>query len=280
MRAPATGDPVAALNADASPWSLWVVPVEGGNAVPFFSDPGLAATRPDWCRRTGRVAITGIRSGRAELWLLDADGGNPTLVPVGSPPRTRLFYPSWYPDGRSVAVTDYAGHQVLRVDVRTGEATPLTDPALVWAGMAAVSPEPPASPPLAFAGQPPGGAFDQNRNRIWIQAGGGAARPLDRAPGRMPAWSPGGERLAFASSRRRPAPAFTLHRRSVPASQGSVFVQPMARDGRPLGPAEAVTPFDHGAAHAKWSPDGRRLVCMLHGLETGRRGIAVIDLDG
>jgi Tol biopolymer transport system component len=279
MRAPATDDPVAALNADSSPWGLWTVPVEGGDPAPFFAQPGLAATRPDWCPRTGRIAFTGIRDRQAELWLIDADGKNPTPVPIGSPPRTRLYYPSWYPDGRSVAVTDYAARRVLRVDLASGDATPLTDPAAVWAGMGAASPDSEAGNPLAFAGQLPGGLYHPSRNRIWIQGADRAPRLLDGAPGRTPAWSPRGERLAFGSDRRRPVPTFTLHRRTVSGAAGAIFVQRLGPDTLPLGPPpDAVTPFDHGASHPKWSPDGKRLACMLHSLETGRRGIAVIDL--
>lgn len=278
MRAPATAGPGVGLHSDANSWSLWTVPASGGRETPLFSDASLAATRPDWCPSTGRIAFTGIRGGEAGLWLVDSDGGRLTQVPVGSPPLTRLYYPSWYPDGARLAVTDYVARRVLRVDPGRGTAAPLTRPELVWAGMAAVSPDTAAGNPVAFAGQPPRAPYDVARNRIWLAVPGAEPRPLDRAGGRMPAWAPGGRRLAFTSSRRRPAPTFLLHRRTLPSAQGAVFVQRLTADLRADGPPRAVSPFDHGALHPKWSPDGTRIVCMLDGLATGRHGIAILEL--
>ena len=107
----------------------------GGDLEPrvphLGEDPELKATRPDVCPANGKIAFTGIRQGRAELWLLDYASGSLTHVPVGSPPRDRLFYASWYADGTKVAVTDYGAGQVLAVDLRSGGVEPLTDPRLV-----------------------------------------------------------------------------------------------------------------------------------------------------
>lgn len=278
MRAPATSDPSLAVNSDASPWRLWTVRLDRGAPEPLFERPGLRATRPDWCRATGRIAITGIRGNRAELWLLDADGQTLTHVPVGNPPRTRLFYPSWFPAGDAVAVTDYATHEILRVDVRTGHAEPLTDPHAVWAGMCSVSPDSDRGNPIAFAGQPPGEGYDVRSNVIWILEPGASPVPLESARGRTPAWSPVGDHLAFSSVRPRPAPTFTLHPRMLPAGASSVFVQRVPGAGSRLGPAVAVAPFDVSTIHPKWSPDGAALVCMAADVHGPQGGLALIDL--
>jgi Tol biopolymer transport system component len=244
MRAPATSDPVLALNSNASPWGLWTVPVDGGEPELFFERPGFGATRPD----------------------------------CGDPPRTRLFYPSWYPEGDAVAVTDYATHEILRVDVSSGEAISLTDPAVVWAGMCSVSPDSEWGNPIAFAGQPPDEEYGVADNVLWILRPESPPVTLDSLHGRTPAWSPTDDYLAFSSVRRRPAPACTLHPKTLPPGASGVFVQHVAGDGGIPRRAVGVTPFDVGAVHPKWSPDGEVLVCMAADVDGPRRGLALIDL--
>lgn len=276
MRAAAGADPAVTLNSDASPWRLWSVGYDGRDAAPFFEDPVLGATRPDRCPVTGRIAFTGIRDGRAELWLLDADGRHPTHIPVGNPPRTRLFYPSWYPSGNAIAVTDYATREILRVDVASGRAERLTDPAVVWAGMCSVSPDDSRGNPVAFAGQPPGGRYDAQDNGIWIRYSGAPPVPLGTEQGRTPSWSPSGTVLAFASQRARRAPSFTLHPRTLPGGTSGVFL--LHVPDRDAGGATLVGPYDVSTIHPKWSPDGAALVCMAEDVGGPRRGLAVIEL--
>ena len=278
MRAPATDDPVAVANSNQSPWSLWTVPARGGFPTLLFEDPEIRATRPDWSWTTNRIAFTGIAVGGAALFTIDENGDGLTHIPVGDPARTAVFYPSWYPDGDCVAVTDYTARQVLRVSIDGSVVEPLTNPSRVWAGMASVSPDSRAGNPLAFAGQKPGRSYDSANNVIWIQHPGEQARPLDGEHGRTPSWSPSGERLAFTSDRGRPAPSFVLHRRELPPGSGAIFVQPFEAPDSPSGSPIAISPFDWVAVHAKWSPDGRTVVCMAQSLDTGERGLAVIEL--
>jgi Tol biopolymer transport system component len=270
MRAPAGADPAATLNADGSAWSLWSVDRSGGAPDLLFEHTELRATRPDACPANRKIAFTGVRGGRAELWLLDEDGANPTHVAVGSPPYDRLFYASWYGDGRTLALTDYRRRQVLRVKLPSGEAEPLTDPGLVWAGMAAVS----RDDVLAFAGQRPGPRYDFNRNMIWLQPPDGPPSLLDGKQGRMPSWSPDGIRLTLTSVRARSALDYILPRTWLRRGT-SVFVADVRSA---TGAVVAVSPPDHTADHAKWSPDGRSITCMARSLRDGTSGIAVLDL--
>jgi hypothetical protein len=177
-----------------------------------------------------------------------------------------------------VAVTDYATHEILRVDVSTGEALSLTDPAGVWAGMCSVSPDSGRGNPIAFAGQPPDEAYGVSDNVLWILEPGSQPVPLDSQHGRTPAWSPTGSDLAFSSIRRRPAPTFTLHPRTLPRWASAIFVQHLAVSAASAAPAAGVTPYDVSAIHPKWAPAGATLVCMANDLDHPRMGLALIDL--
>jgi len=277
MRAPAGDDPVATAGADASPWSLWSLPRTGGDPELLFEHPVLRATRPDPCWSTGRIAFTGIRSGRGELWVINADGTGLTHIPVGDPPLPRVFYPSWFSDRDRIAVTDYQAHQVLSVSISTGEVTPLSDPGQVWAGMCAVSPGAIENGPVAFAGQPPVEPYDVAANLIWLTQREGPARQLDGKHGRTPAWSPVGRHLAFSSTRPRMAPTALIHERTLPGGRSGVFI---ASPGH--GPGDSwvtapVSPLDHEAVHPKWSPQGDGMVLMAETLGKKRSGIALLE---
>lgn len=269
---------VSGLSSDDTEWSLWTVPLSGGEVSLVFEHPEINATRPAWCWTSGRIAFTGIRNGGAGLWLIEEDGTHLTHIPVGDPPSDRIYYPSWYPDGRSIAVTDYGKRQVLRVDVGSGAVEPLTDPNVVWAGMSSVSPGSRSGNPLAFAGQEPGGRYQSGENRIWIQRSGREPYELDGSQGRNPAWSPDGGHVAFASMRARPAPTFMMHERMLPAGVTSVFVERVRDPDEPPATAVGLSPFDHSAVQPKWSPDGRRLVCTAYAVDGNERGVAIIEL--
>lgn len=285
MRAPAGEDPVVTEASNRSDWSLWKVPAAGGMPTPFFESPELRATRPDWSWTTGRIAFTGVTvsSGHIELWLIDEDGSGLTRVPVGASVQPEIVYPAWYPDGESLAVTNYRTHQILKVNLARGDVQPLTDRHYVWAGMSSVSPDADAGHPLAFAGQwpRPGTRFRPRDNMIWIQRPGVRPYPIDEEQGRMVWWSPSGEVIAFASQRGRRIPAYTMHPRHLPGGTSTIFVvRPKSTEDDAQPPPVAVTPFGYGAVHAKWSPDGKRLVCTAYSLSGDQQGVAILELEG
>lgn len=278
QRAPAGSDPVRTANSNSSPWSLWTIPASGGRPELLFEDGEIRATRPDWHWPSGRIAFSGVREGRGGVWTLARDGTDLRAVHRGDPPLDQLFYPSWYPGGDAIAVTDYRTQQVLRIDVATGGVEPLTDPGTLLAGMCSVAPDPDAEVGLALAGQRPGDGFAQSQNTIWLRGSGGAVRELDGLHGRMPAWSPDGRFLAFMSNRPRSQPAPTLHHRGVSDGVAAIFITEIGPDGVPVGSTQGVTPFDQATLHAKWFPDGRSLACVAHDPRSERSGIAVIEL--
>ena len=280
MRAPATADPIAAENANLSPWTLWTAPWGGGESTLLFGDPDVRATRPDWSAASNRVAFTGItHDGEAALWILDPETGAGTRVRLDGPPRDRLFYPTWFPDGDRIALTDYRSHTLLEVWVDTGNVRPLTAPGTVLVGMASIAPDRGPMPRIAFAGQRPGGTYSVSENRIWIRLPNGGLRLLNGKHGRTPAWSPRGDELAFSSVRARPHPSPVMRPLLLPPAAMGIYVQRLDRQGVSIGSPRAVSPPDHAAVHPKWHPSGRLLVCTMHSLVSNRRGVAVLQLE-
>jgi Tol biopolymer transport system component len=223
-------------------WTLMRVAAAGGEAVPFLRQPGpVSATRADWSVN-GKVAFTGTAAdGSNGVWIADSDGGNAHPVSI-SGASNQLFYPSWYPDGKSVAVIDGAALTLRRVDVAGGAVTDLTDPSQVMTGMPSVSPDGTA---VVFAGQKKSGQpYNQNENVLWVRTSAGVA-PVENPPvqGRAPVWSPDGTKIGFESDR------------GSPEGHYAVFV--MNRDGSGL---VQVTDYAMDATHPVWSRDGRHMV--------------------
>ena len=239
-------------------WTLWTVPVAGGKAQQFLAlDDGVSATRPDWIANpkvtTGQIAFTGInQSGtdRLGLWIVNADGSNPGKIPlpatVGLP-----SYPSWFPDGASVAVTGRvqsdSGPHLTQVAISSGDALlTLSLPTTIWTGQPAVSHD---GTELAIAAQAPIAAqeFSDEHNQIWIEQVGDAAtqslglHQLDALNARTPDWSPNDRVLIFESNR------------ACVNGNYAIFME-IATSGKAI----QATDCNLNANHGVWSPDGRR----------------------
>jgi Tol biopolymer transport system component len=239
---------------DGRTWELLVTNRRGQAARPFLSaSPAVSLTRGAWSRPHRRLAFTGGGSGDSDtaIYVADATGREVKRVPAQGV-STRIAYPSWMPDGRSVVVVDFgapAGSTLYRIDVATGRSEALTTPAEFLVGMPSVSPD---GQLIAFAGQPNrGAAYDQTRNQIWLLPIGGRPREVSAGQGRQPDWSPDGRWLAFTSSR------------GDSAGRHAVFI--VGRNGENL---TQLTDYASNAQHPVWSPDGTWLVFSA---QTGER---------
>lgn len=251
---------------DESRSAFWIVRSDGtAPAEPFFVSDALQATRPDWSwsRTSYEIAFTGIDDGGLlGVYLLDVRTRDVIRLAAGDPHVEVMSYPSWYPGGRSLVVTNYAKgvNQIVRLDLdRPGVLTPMTDPSLVWAGMSSVSPSTADGNPIVFAGQLPVGEYDQDENQIWIQEEGRPPFRLDPGQGRAPWWSPDGGRIAFESNR-------------ADAAKQVYQIFTLDADGTHLA---AASPHPLAAQHAKWSPDGRAIAFAV-GFPIGGGGIALV----
>jgi hypothetical protein len=131
---------------------------------PFYVNPQLQATRPDWSwtRNSFEIAFSGNSS---ELWLLDAKTKNAVRVDCTAPDALEnLSYPSWTKDDKEIVLTNCAQQDLKRQRLLRSSTIPetppfsvqctdVTKPDLVWPGMSSVSPSDPDL--VAFAGQTP-----------------------------------------------------------------------------------------------------------------------------
>lgn len=132
-----------------------------------------------------RVVFESTRSGRPQIYVMDADGANQrALVPLDGAATGPSFAPDWSPDGQRIAFhRDVAGgRQVLVYDFGTGRATAVTsvgrneDPS--WA---------PDSRHLVFR------SGREGSNQLWVlDLESYRIRQLTnvKGPARLPAWSP------------------------------------------------------------------------------------------
>ena len=245
-------------------WDLLVVPTDGGDAHTLSSSRlPVSATRASWSMRHNLIAFTGTTAdGMSTVWLINADGTQPRqLASAGL--SDRVFYPSWYPNGETLAVMDAGEEVIKRIDRQRLTAVPVTDHKQVLTGMPSVSPD---GKWIAFAGQSnTGQTYDQTKNSIWLISDTGVARTVEAVPrqGRTPAWSPDGQSLAFESN--RGSPSNQLY---------AIFT--INRDGTGL---RQITPYELNANHPVWSPDGARLVFSArHTMDSDATGIAIVDI--
>jgi len=263
-------------------WTLWTARIRNSRPAQFVVLPDVSATRSNWLlSRSGpreQIAFEGVSHrgvGTSTIRVLAADGSGLRQVPLPSSVDIPS-YPSWFPDGRSLLITDRGfsdpGPHLVQIAVDSGAAIrTLTSMTVIWTGMSAVSHD---GTMLAVAAQLPlaGQQYTDTDNQIWIQAVGDPAtadlglHQLDALQGRAPDWSPNDRFVMFESSR------------GCVDGNYAIFIE--AASG---GEAVQATDCRLNANHGVWAPDGARfLFSYAFGNPTagrcaggGCRGIAI-----
>jgi hypothetical protein len=233
------------------------------------------SARPDWSWQTGQIVYMNNNG----IYLYS----NPKTV---LPNTNKMSYPTWYPDGATLAVYNNRVHapalpipRTSTIDLTGKVLDPLLGNKKTWAGFPSVNQ---VSPNLiAFAGQPVQPApvtYNQNKNYIWLLDTSTTPHTVKtlspNAPktfnpnfqGRAPWYSPDGKWIAFESNRFNASGLY------------SIFIQ--IADGSK--PAVRVTDPGWNANHTKWYPDGKHLVVTVlqkkGAAPNSNRGIASLDV--
>ncbi|MFN0180233.1 MAG: amidohydrolase family protein [Gemmatimonadales bacterium] len=96
---------------DVSPDGTWLVfdllghiyrmPIAGGQAVPLTQSSGIAMNIHPRISPDGKqIVFVSDRRGQMNLWVMDADGSNPT--PIHLDPKTEFRWPTWRADGEFI----------------------------------------------------------------------------------------------------------------------------------------------------------------------------------
>ena len=119
------------MSVDVSPDGAWLVfdllghvyrmPIAGGQATALTQETGVAVNyHPRYSPDGNTIAFISDREGQNNLWLMDADGGNPRQV--FDDQNVRASLPAWTPDGEYILVRrQYVGPQGGNVAVANDE---------------------------------------------------------------------------------------------------------------------------------------------------------------
>jgi len=267
------------LSAPTSPTLL----LDASQAIP------VSQTRPAWYWKTNEIAFNGAPTdtSRPTVWIANGDGSGARRIDG----TDGFFYPQWNLDGK-LLVSENSGpdtepspcntcfDRAYAAHAPSIDGTTATG-ATLYGGMPTVGPN--GLPQIAFAGQPivtgwvsanaSDVSYNQDYNYIFLNSfqdgiftstpmeSGASITRFDSAyQGRAPSWSPDGQSIVFESNRKG---GYAIYLYSIPKATVTQITDPAL-----------------GAQHAKFSPDGTRLVVTLLHPAGGpaTRGIAWIDI--
>ncbi|MFQ5816735.1 MAG: prolyl oligopeptidase family serine peptidase [Terriglobia bacterium] len=292
--------------------TLWRVSVDAGPARKLAAFDGFARWSPDG----QRIAFLSRRSGKPQIYLLWADGGEAEKLTDSTSPITAF---DWSPDGQRIVyvasepltkeeekkkkerddaklfLQDYRMSHLWIVEVESKETLRLTR------GKKMTSSDPRWSPDgrhIAFVARPTPHADDRSLSDIWIVALAGGAPwrfTTNAGPDSSPRWSPDSREVAYVSRDGR-----------LPMVGVSRLVVAPLQDGEARA-RNLTARVDASPRNIAWSADGKTLYfstvtrtttqifsvpaaggsvrqlshvdAALFGLEVGREGMVFLQTD-
>lgn len=242
---------------------LWTVDIHSNLEKLHYKSRNYGCLRASWswnpAQNSKQIAFTGMYPKddlpRSRIMLLDENGANNSAQQLFVPDfqECELSYPAWCPNELNLLLTNYTQLQLLKASIVTGESSVVTS-SNYWSGMGTVNPTNRQN--IAFAGQPKGsGAYDQQKNRVLLQVGQNDpvvfSDPGDEKIGRAPWFSPDGTVMAFEA---HPADA------KKDSKKLQIFIRKIDLQNPQSTPIIPVSDKTYAAQHAKFSPDGSKLV--------------------
>ena len=222
-----------------------------------------------------KIAFTSGREGNAEIYVMDADGGNPQNLTNN--PHVDVI-PAWSPDGKRIAfmsdrdghvnIHDFPNYEIYVMDADGGNQLNLTndpddDRHPSWS---------PDGKRIVFTSDRDAGRDNPHNIEIYVMDADG--ENLQRLTNNLtedeyPSWSPDGKRIAFSARR-------DGHFENEFGITYEIYV--MDADGEN---EQRLTENRNNDWNSSWSPDGKRIAFM-----SDRKGdvvnwdIYVMDADG
>lgn len=104
---------------------VWVVPATGGPARQLVAQGSNPSWSPDG-RRIAFDSYSGAMASATTIWVVDADGGEPTPITAGGTPEGGHVGPVWSPDGRWIAFRSYhLVYTISMIEVATRRIVPI-----------------------------------------------------------------------------------------------------------------------------------------------------------
>jgi len=289
------GRSVAFVSNRDGQWDIYVGLVAGGTVVRITNDPNVEM-RPRWSPDGARLLFARLNdTGVYDLWVVPALGGTGRRLVLNG------TYPTWSPDGRSIAYG--AGGVILLCDASGENQRAVTRPEPAFAHL-----QPAFSHDgrrLAFVVRTPGPYGEL----AIVELGTGAVKWITRdgALSWSPVWSADDKFIYFASSRGGTTnvwkiPSASGEPEQITAGQGADTDIDLSADGKrlvfstfrinlnlaelSLDPGSLgrrtwlTTDAARGELGPRYSPDGQRIAYFSNRGGAEREGVWVMDADG